>query len=84
MRESWCTGASGADRGAVALGRTLLLVLAPIVVALVALLTGFSFGNGSWVDSGLLLIGLSLLATLAWFGYRWWRLRRIRSERATA
>ncbi len=70
--------------GAVALGRTMLLVLAPIVVALVALLTGFSFGNGSWVDSGLLLIGLSLLATLTWFGYRWWRLRRIRSERATA
>jgi hypothetical protein len=70
--------------GTVALGRTLLLVLVPIVVALVALLTGFSAGNGSWVDSGLLLIALSLLATLAWFGYRWWRLRQARSERAAA
>lgn len=68
----------------VALGRTLLLVLVPIVVALVVLLTGFSFGNGRWLDSGLVLIGLSLLATLAWFGYRWWRLRKARSERATA
>ncbi len=70
--------------GTVALGRTLLLVLVPIVVAVVALLTGFSFGNGRWVDSGLLLLGLSLLATLAWFGYRLWRVRRIRSARAGA
>jgi hypothetical protein len=70
--------------GTVALGRTVLLVLVPIVVALVALITGFSFGDGRWVDSGLLLIGVSLLATLAWFGYRWWRVRRIRSARAAA
>ena len=70
--------------GTVALGRTLLLVLVPIVVAVAALLTDFSFGNGRWVDSGLLLLGLSSLATLAWFGYRWWRLRRIRSARAAA
>jgi hypothetical protein len=70
--------------GTVALGRTLLLVLVPIVVALVALITDFSFGDGRWVDSGLLLIGLSLLATLAWLGYRWWRLRRARPARAAA
>jgi hypothetical protein len=65
--------------GTVALGRTLLLVLVPIVVALIALFTGFSFGDGRWVDSGLLLIGVSLLATLSWLGYRWWRLRRTRT-----
>ncbi len=70
--------------GTVALARTLLLVIVPIVIALIALFTGFSFGDGRWVDSGLLLLGLSLLATLAWFGYRWLRLRRIRSERAAA
>jgi hypothetical protein len=68
----------------VALGRTLLLVLVPIIVAVVALITGFSFGDGKWVDSGLLLIGLSLLATLAWFGYRWLRVRKAREARAAS
>jgi hypothetical protein len=67
--------------GTIALARTLLLVIVPVAVALVALITGFSFGDGRWVDSGLLLIGLSLLATLGWLGYRFLRLRRGRSER---
>lgn len=68
----------------IALGRTVLLVVVPIAVALVALLTGFSFGNGSWLDSGLLLLGLSLLATIAWLGYRWWRLHKTKPEQLPA
>jgi hypothetical protein len=39
-----------------------------------ALLTGFSFGNGRWVDSGL----------LPWIGYRWWRVRTIKSQHILA
>ena len=61
--------------GTAAILRTALLVVLPIVAALVALLSGFSFTGGHWVTAGLLLLAVSALATLAWFGYRWWRRR---------
>jgi hypothetical protein len=62
--------------GTVALARTLLLFVVPIVVGVAALLSGLSFGNGKWIDSLLLLIAVSLLLTLGWVGYRSWRARR--------
>lgn len=72
--------------GTAALARTVLLVVVPVVVALVALLTGFSFGSGRWVGAGITLISVSALATVGWLGYRWWRhrraARRLRSQAA--
>jgi hypothetical protein len=65
--------------GVVAFARTALLVVVPVIVALIALLTGFKSAGGRWATAGILLIGISLLATLAWFGYRWWRHRRRRA-----
>jgi hypothetical protein len=62
--------------GSAAFARMALLVVLPIVVALVGLLTGFNSAGGRWFTAGILLIGISILATLAWFGYRWWRYRR--------
>jgi hypothetical protein len=62
--------------GTAAFARMAVLVVLPIVVALVGLLTGFNFAGGRWFTAGILLIGISILATLAWFGYRWWRHRR--------
>jgi hypothetical protein len=62
--------------GTLAFGRMALLVVLPIIVALVGLLAGFKSAGGRWATAGVLLIGISLLATLAWFGYRWWRHRR--------
>jgi hypothetical protein len=62
--------------GTAALVRTVLLVALPIVAALVALLTDFSFGNGHWIAAGVLLLGLSGLSTLGWLGYKRWRRRR--------
>lgn len=70
--------------GAVALARVAFLVVLPILVALIALLTGFSVGGGQWVGSGALLLVVSALATLGWFGYRWVRHRRRRAARARA
>ena len=64
--------------GAAALVRTSVLVLVPIGAAVIALLTGFTFAGGRWVDAGLLLIAVSALATVGWLGYRWWRHRRRR------
>jgi hypothetical protein len=66
--------------GTVAFVRVSLLVMFPIIVALVALLTNFSFAGGRWLTAGLLLLAISALATLAWFGYRWWRHRHRRLQ----
>lgn len=63
--------------GTASLVRTTFFVVAPVVAALVALVTGFSVTGGHWVTAGLLLLVVSVLATLAWFGYRWWRHRRV-------
>jgi len=64
----------------VAFARMVFMVVFPIVVALVALLTGFSFAGGRWLTAGLCLLAVSAVATLCWLGYRRWRLRR-RSSR---
>ena len=56
--------------------RMLALIILPVVIAVIALLTDVDIGSGRWVSAGILLIAISGLATLAWFGYRWWRRRR--------
>jgi hypothetical protein len=65
--------------GAAALVRTLALVVLPIVAVVLALVFGVSFGQGSWIGSGIVLIATSVLATAGWLGYRWVRLRRARA-----
>jgi hypothetical protein len=62
--------------GIAALARTTILVVLPIVLGIVALLTDFNLAGGHLVTAGLVLIVLSALCTLAWFGYRAWRRRR--------
>jgi hypothetical protein len=62
--------------GTAALARTAFFVVIPIIAALVALLTDFSFAGGRWDSAGLVLLAVSALATLGWIGYRWWRHRR--------
>jgi hypothetical protein len=62
--------------GTAALVRTTFFVVVPIGAAVVALLTDFSVTGGHWVTAGLLLLVVSAVATLTWFGYRWWRRRR--------
>jgi len=69
--------------GLAAFARTTILVVTPIVAALIGILTGFDFQGGRWVSAILLLIGISALATAAWFTFRWWRRRR-RLRRAAA
>jgi hypothetical protein len=59
----------------VAFARMVLLVVFPIVVAFVGLLTGFAFAGDRWLTALVLLLALSALSTLAWLGYRRWRLR---------
>ena len=53
--------------------RMALLIAAPIVVALIVLLTGADIGGGEWVSAGISLIAISALITLGWLGYRWLR-----------
>jgi len=59
------------------LTRMVLLIALPVVVAVIALLTGADIGSGKWVSAGIFVIAVSGLTTLAWFGYRWWRWRRM-------
>ena len=56
--------------------RMALLIAAPVVVALIVLLTGADIGGGQWVSAGISLIAISALITLGWLGYRWLRHRR--------
>jgi len=53
-----------------------LLIALPILVAVIALLTGADIGTGKWLSAGIFLIVVSGLLTLAWVGYRRWRRRR--------
>lgn len=62
--------------GTAAFVRMALLIVLPVVVAVVALVTGFGFVGGRWLTAGVLLLAASALATSAWLGYRWWRHRR--------
>ena len=41
---------------------------------------GADIGSGKWVSAGIFLIAVSGLATLAWFGYRRWRLGALGSR----
>jgi hypothetical protein len=59
--------------------RMLALIAVPVLVAVIALLTGTDIGTGRWLSAGILLILVSGLATLAWFGYRSWRRRHLRA-----
>jgi hypothetical protein len=64
--------------------RMVLLIALPVVIAVIALLTGADIGTGKWVSAGIFLLVVSALATLAWFGYRWWRRRRLLKHRPVA
>lgn len=61
--------------------RMLLLVAAPIVVAVIALLTDTNIGGGNWVTALVALLVVSALATLGWLGFRWTRMKMKRSRR---
>jgi hypothetical protein len=52
-----------------------LLIAIPIVVAVVALLTGTEVGSGKWLTALFALLLFSALLTLAWIGFRWLRHR---------
>jgi hypothetical protein len=62
--------------------RMMALIALPIVIAVVALLFGADIGTGKWVSAGIFLIVVSALATLGWFGYCWWRRRRLLAKSA--
>jgi hypothetical protein len=68
--------------GTAALARTVFFVVLPIGAAVVALLTNSSFAGGRWTGSGLLLLVVSALVTLGWFGLRWWRRRPAHAQGA--
>jgi hypothetical protein len=59
--------------GSVALGRTFILLVLPIAVAVTALLTGTSPGGGRWLSAGLIFIAVSFIASFLWLGFRWLR-----------
>jgi hypothetical protein len=57
--------------------RMLLLIAAPIVIAVVALLTDTDIGGGKWITALIALLVVSALATLLWLSFRWlWRRRK--------
>ena len=65
--------------------RMFLLIALPVLVAVIALLTGADIGSGKWVSAAIFLVVVSGLATLAWYGYRRWRRRGLRAPKpATA
>ena len=66
------------------LARLALLILAPVLVAVIALLTGADIGSGKVLSAVILLIAVSGLATLAWVAFRWWRRRRRPAARPAA
>lgn len=52
----------------------MMLITLPVLVAVIAPLTGADIGSGKWVSAAVFLIVVSGLVTLAWVGYRrWWR-----------
>jgi hypothetical protein len=53
--------------------RTVVLVVVPIVVALIALGFDVQLGSGKLLTAGLLFIAASAVSTLAWIAYRRWR-----------
>jgi hypothetical protein len=63
--------------------RMLVLVAIPLLIAVIALLTGADIGTGKWLSAAILLILVSGVATLVWFAFRSWRLRRLRPSTPT-
>jgi hypothetical protein len=59
--------------------RMLALLALPVLVGVVALVTGADIGTGKWLSALILLAVVSALSTLAWFGYRYLRRRRSRA-----
>lgn len=55
--------------------RTLLLVVLPIVVAVIALGFDVRLGSGKLLTAGLVFIVASAVSTIAWLTYRRWRRR---------
>jgi hypothetical protein len=64
--------------------RMVLLIAVPIVLGMVALLTGTDVGTGKWLTAFFGLLLFSLLLTLAYLGYRWLRHRHRTKRRAAA
>src|SRR5262249_33656445 len=64
--------------------RMLLLIAAPVVIALIALLTDTNIGGGKWITALIALLAVSALATLAWIGFRWLLRKNNRNHLATA
>ena len=62
--------------------RMLLLIAAPIGIAVIALLTNIDIGGGKWISALIALLVVSALATLGWLAFRWGRRRRNRSRLA--
>jgi L-cystine uptake protein TcyP (sodium:dicarboxylate symporter family) len=56
--------------------RMLGMIVVPIVVALIALLTGADLGVGKLLTAAILLLLVGELVAVAWVGFRWWRRRR--------
>jgi len=56
--------------------RMLALIALPVLVAVIALLTGADIGTGKWISALIFLLVVSGLATLAWLAYRSLRRRR--------
>jgi hypothetical protein len=71
----------GISAGLVRMG---LLILAPVVAGVVAVLAGADLGTGKWVSALIFLLALSVLATCAYLGWRWWRHRRRVARQTTA
>jgi hypothetical protein len=53
--------------------RMLVLILIPVAVAVVAWFTDTNLLGGRWVSAVIFLLALSVLTTLGWLAYRWWR-----------
>jgi hypothetical protein len=56
--------------------RMVLLIIAPILVAVIALSTGVELGTGRLLSAGIVLIVVSALVTVGWIAFRWLRHRR--------
>jgi len=59
--------------------RMAFLIAVPIVVAVIALLTGADIGSGKWLTACVFLIVVSGLVTAAWLAFRRWRRRRVKA-----
>jgi hypothetical protein len=56
--------------------RTVLVALLPLIAALGLLLAGIRFLGNNWSSAAVVLVGVSVLSTVVWSGYRWWHRRQ--------